>query len=301
MSSTCANPCLCCRIGFILTVKARKRHQPDRSTWRCVAHAGFGWNRAFDPALTMYDPEYDNDQTRSAVFRSHVAEMTDRLAGALPGDRAVHLVEIGCGQGTFLEELLARHRLRFVSLTGFDPAWRGTEARSEAGIRIHRQTFDHIGARVLLGEAEFVVARHTIEHILDPVHFLATIRSAISATAHSRLFLETPDIAWIVDQFQPEDLYYEHCSLFSRGAIELALRRLVSKPSPWKTSSLDSIFGWRPGLGMAPRAAHHGTITRVASLAFGSGANGSLLIGGPGSPGSRNTLRSGFGVHHRRA
>ena len=39
----------------------------------------------------------------------------------------------------------------------------------------------------------------------------------------ARLFLETPDIGWIFRNFQPQDLFYEHCSIFSPRAFEFAL------------------------------------------------------------------------------
>jgi hypothetical protein len=69
---------------------------------------------------------------------------------------------------------------------------------------------------------DIVVSRHVIEHVADPLAFLRAIRSTMK-TNEGRLFLETPDIEWIVKTFQPQDLFYEHCSIFSQDALRLAL------------------------------------------------------------------------------
>ena len=211
----------------------QNRVYPDRESARAAPtgrldmavcrYCGFGWNRAFDPALMVYDPAYDNDQMGSAVFRTHVAEMSQRLVAALPADRPVHLVEVGCGQGAFLDGLASGHSNRFLSLTGFDPAWRGDDRPNAAGTRIFRRYLDETTAASWSGGVEFVVARHTIEHIADPVRFLATIRATMAATPGARLFLETPDVDWIIRNFRPEDLFYEHCSLFSEASFNFAL------------------------------------------------------------------------------
>src|SRR5258705_572645 len=66
---------------------------------------GFAWNSTFDNDLMAYDPDYDNDQIGSHHYRDHLVGIMNRLVARLPSHRPLHLVEVGCGQGTFLSQL----------------------------------------------------------------------------------------------------------------------------------------------------------------------------------------------------
>jgi len=184
------------------------------------AGCGFAWNAAFDSSLNLYDPAYDNDQTQSQCFRIHNAAMVHKILKNLPQNHALHLLDVGCGQGDFLTQLAQSSRNRFASLTGFDPAWRGNTTNF---VQIHNRYFDATRASNLPNPIDAVVSRHTIEHVPDPLLFLRDIRTCMSPNPDARLFLETPDIEWILQNFQFQDLFYEHCSLFSKHAIEHAL------------------------------------------------------------------------------
>jgi SAM-dependent methyltransferase len=185
------------------------------------ADCGFAWNRAFRPDKVVYDQAYDNDQTGSPRFRVHLAAMIERVLACLPSGRRTHLLEVGCGQGAFLTEL-ARRKC-FASLTGFDPAWRGKEGLEMDPITIHRRYFGSNALDLVPHGPLFVVSRHTIGHVADPLSFLRVIRAILRTNDDERLFLETADIAWIIETFQPKDLFYEHCSIFSRDALRVAL------------------------------------------------------------------------------
>ncbi|MGY8679164.1 class I SAM-dependent methyltransferase [Bradyrhizobium sp. UFLA05-153] len=197
---------------------------------------GFAWNRAFDEGLIKYDPDYDNDQMQSVAFQSHMSSMADRVvAGMAP--KSASLVEIGCGQATFVE-MLAQRLSRQICLFGFDPSWRGDDGGGPFNATIYRRLFDAHAASVVPGGAEFIVARHTIEHIAGPLPFLRAIRSAIQNTPVARLFLETPDIDWIVSSLQVQDIFYEHCSIFSKCSISIALQR-----AGFEVVNIEGVFG----------------------------------------------------------
>jgi hypothetical protein len=197
---------------------------------------GFAWNQAFDESLMKYDPDYDNDQTQSGAFQSHMSSMADRVIASLT-DKAANLVEIGCGQAAFID-VLAPKLLDEISLFGFDPSWRGSDGDGPHGAKIFRQYFGPDTASLVPSGAEFIVARHTIEHISDPLAFLRAIRSVIVNTPGARLFLETPDIDWIVSNLQVQDIFYEHCSIFSRSSFAEALCR-----SGFDLVSIENVFG----------------------------------------------------------
>jgi hypothetical protein len=231
-------PCPICHFTSSILLDRRLRAPllqnrvwPDRASARaaptgeldfvlCPA-CGFAWNRAFSPDRMAYGREYNNDQAGSPRFRTHLAAMIEIMLTHVSNGNPAHLVEIGCGQGAFLAQL-ARTKY-FASLTGFDPAWRGVDGVETGGVTIHRCYFGPAALDLVPHNSSFFVSRHTIEHIADPLAFLRDIRACMGASDNGRLFLETPDIEWIIRTFQPHDLFYEHCSIFSRDGLQVAL------------------------------------------------------------------------------
>lgn len=239
-----------CKTSILLEQRSRapllqNRVWPDRVSARAApagelcfilcASCGFAWNRAFNPGQIIYDQNYNNDQTGSPRFRAHVAEMVARILTRVRPDGLAHLVEVGCGQGALLREFARRRS--FASLTGFDPAWRGKDGVELDGVTIHRRYFGPEALELVPHGPLMVVSRHTIEHVADPLSFLRAIRAAMKPGDGGRLFLETPDIEWVVETFQPQDLFYEHCSIFSRGALRVALAA-----AGFEALSVDRVF-----------------------------------------------------------
>jgi SAM-dependent methyltransferase len=190
---------------------------------RCRA-CRFVWNGAFRAELIEYDGDYENDQTYSAVFSNHFRERAQTVVAASPAGESVDFLEIGCGQGRFIEAVVTLAGDRLGSAEGFDPAWRGAEGKGPGGARIHKCYFDASTAHLMQRAPNLVVSRHTIEHVPDPVGFLTAIREALGTGARARVFIETPCVDWIFEQQAMQDLFYEHCSLFTAGSLALALR-----------------------------------------------------------------------------
>jgi SAM-dependent methyltransferase len=190
---------------------------------RCRA-CGFVWNGAFRPELIAYDGDYENDQTHSDVFARHFRERAQAVVAAAPAGGSVDFLEIGCGQGRFIEAVAAVAGARLGAAEGFDPAWRGAEGEGPCGARIHKCYFDASTAHLMQRAPNLVVSRHTIEHVPDPVSFLTAIREALGPASQARVFIETPCVDWIFQRQAMQDFFYEHCSLFTAGSLALALR-----------------------------------------------------------------------------
>ena len=187
-------------------------------------NCGFAWNRAFDSQLTMYDEAYDNDQTSSPAFQAHVQAIAAKVVASVPSSYLFDYLEIGCGQGGFIREiarLIPRGALR--SAQGFDPAWRGDNGTGPCGSHIYREYFQRSDQITSPNQPNIVVSRHTIEHVPDPMSFLGGIRRALGTSSRAQLFIETPCVDWIFAHQALQDLFYEHCSLFSTGALHHAL------------------------------------------------------------------------------
>ncbi len=189
---------------------------------RCQA-CGFVWNAAFSGDRLIYAPGYENRQSLSPAFDVYLQRRAAAACALIEGRTAAVIVEVGCGQGDFLDYLaMAAPAGAAGSLFGFDPAWRGEDGERDGGARVYRRLFDENEA--LNGApADLIVSRHVIEHIPDPMAFLATLRRC--SGPETRLAIETPDIAWIRRTGAFHDFFYEHCSLFSLPALDQALAR----------------------------------------------------------------------------
>jgi hypothetical protein len=162
---------------------------------------GLVFNRAFRPELVAYDADYQNEQGLSAAFSRHLdavlAVMQRHFEGA-------SLIEVGCGKGLFLERLLGAG----FDVTGLDPTYEGTNPR------VIREFFTpETGFR-----AEGLVLRHVLEHVPDPVAFLAGLREANGG--RGTIYIEVPCVDWIATHHAWFDIFYEHVNYFRRVDFE---------------------------------------------------------------------------------
>jgi SAM-dependent methyltransferase len=207
---------------FDSAADAKQTPTGDIDLVRCRS-CGFAWNRDFDQSAISYDPSYDNCQTHSAVFRGHVDTCARNVVASQIEKNQLHIVELGAGQGDFLKRLAAVGGARVASLTGFDPAWRGADGAVDSKISMYRRLFSAETSRLLPSLPDVVVSRHTIEHIAEPAAFLETIRQALDGREGVDVYIETPDISWIVQNQAIEDVFYEHCSIFDPESLDLAV------------------------------------------------------------------------------
>ena len=189
---------------------------------RCTA-CGFVWNDRFDPAALVYDTAYDNDQSFSPRFRRHLEEVAETVADRLAGVTDVDLLEVGCGQGRFLTVLARKLGGRWRSGLGYDPAWNGDLSALPRGAAVRGQCFGAGSLRPGDPAPDAAIIRHVIEHVPDPIMFLQSIRDALAKG--TPLFVETPNVDWILKQGAFFDFYHEHCSLFTPHSLRLALER----------------------------------------------------------------------------
>lgn len=206
----------------------------DRGSLRCTvcATCGFVFNAAFDPAKTQYDRRYDNNQTCSPQFAKYLDGHIQRLADDAELGAAA-IVEVGCGNGWFLEHLVAA--MPASRGFGFDPAYRGPQQSADGRIHYARRYYEAGDAAL---EADVVVCRHVIEHIADPVSLLVAVRAALSRSQRPRVFFETPCVRWILRNQVFWDFFYEHCSYFSGGSLSTAFSR-----AGFRVGHIDHVFG----------------------------------------------------------
>lgn len=156
---------------------------------------GLVYNAAFSPELMVYDGNYQNEQAASPFFQRHLEAVVSAIDRIMGKDG---LVEVGCGKGYFLEMLLAKG----FEVTGFDPTYEG------ANPRVKRQYFEP-GA---VGQANGLILRHVLEHIENPVSFLAQLKEANGG--NGKIYIEVPCFDWICEHKAWFDIYYEHANYF---------------------------------------------------------------------------------------
>lgn len=180
----------------------------------------FVFNAAFDGTLMSYGEHYENAQEHSPVFERHVDSLA-RLLVESRGLRGCHVVEVGCGQGSFLRRLVEFPGAGNTG-TGFDPSYSGPPETHGGRLQFRREFYGEGTAGV---RADAVVSRHVIEHVPQPLTMLRSVRAAMQDGLHAPVFFETPCIEWILRERAAWDLFYEHCSLFSPRSIAWAFSR----------------------------------------------------------------------------
>jgi 2-polyprenyl-3-methyl-5-hydroxy-6-metoxy-1,4-benzoquinol methylase len=196
---------------------ARSAPRGDIVLRTCI-RCGFICNSAFHSEVLAYDRGYENTQACSPFFAAYLDGLVHHLLTE-KGVRDCRIVEIGCGNGHFIRALVSAQGSANVGL-GFDPAYRGPEVLLDGRLRFVSQAFDAAAVR---NPADVAICRHVIEHVPDPVLFLRSVRTALGGSAPGRLFLETPDAAWILRNRVFWDFFYEHCSYFTAESLASAL------------------------------------------------------------------------------
>lgn len=179
---------------------------------------GFIFNRAFSAEVMSYDQTYENTQNYSAVFEEYVNGTIEYLTHQRNVVNS-QVIEVGCGKGAFLKKLVEQGHNTGI---GFDPSYVGP-LESLAGRLIFKREF--YSDRYAELPADFVVCRHVLEHIEDPVSMLASIHKAVQHSEKVLVFFETPDAEWILQNKVVWDFFYEHCSYFSSQSIVVAFER----------------------------------------------------------------------------
>ena len=181
---------------------------------------GFLYNMAFDPAATEYSQNYDETQTFSPTFNAFHRGLARRLIERF-GLRERDILEIGCGKGEFLVMLCEMGGNRGW---GFDPSYVPGRIDIPAGCQAEFVQ-DFYSAKYADYKADFFCCNMTLEHIAAPAAFLRTIHSAMSRSPEATVFFMLPDAECALRKGAFWDIYYEHCSYFTRASLEGLFKR----------------------------------------------------------------------------
>jgi len=155
------------------------------------------FNTGFDSSLISHDDAYctsvvDIDRVTQVPTLTYVRE---RVLSHLP--TKAHVVDIGCGQGEFVEAL----RMWGIHATGFDP--------------VLRRQAPYLHARYWVpGEApaDLYVMRCVLPHIPDPWSFLDEVARS---SPGSLVLIEFQRLEWILEEAIWYQVSHDHVNLFT--------------------------------------------------------------------------------------
>jgi SAM-dependent methyltransferase len=177
-------------------------------------------NLLFDHELLDYSSDCEEPQH----YSSHFNAFARRLAKRWVDDYDINektILEIGCGQGKFLEIFSGIGSSRGI---GIDPACDPARVRGKGDPSL-RFISDHFSSKYHELEADVVCCRHTLEHIADTGRFVQDLRSYIGDRRNTLVLFELPDTTRILKERAFWDIYYEHCSYFTAGSLARLFRR----------------------------------------------------------------------------
>lgn len=168
-------------------------------------------NRLFDTKKMIYDQNYDNEQSYSKVFEDHLEHVCDILSPYIRNNKKV--IEVGCGKGHFFRKLASRN----VDMVGCDPTYEGDDPR------IIKELFsEELGLK-----GDVIILRHVLEHIQNPVNFIKQIAAANGNKGI--IYIEVPDLNWIVKNQVYFDFFYEHVNYFRPSDFKLIFNKIYEQ------------------------------------------------------------------------
>lgn len=176
----------------------------------------FIFNSQFQPKLTEYKTGYESTQYFSKTFSREQDELANWLIDhfQLSGKS---VVEIGCGNGEFLQRLTD---LTSLNVLGFDPSHDPTRLPQGKSSTL-RVIKDFYGVNYSHCQADLYLCLMTLEHIPEVSKFLQVLRHNISqGNDNACIFFQVPNAERILRDIAVEDIYYEHCSYFTTISLE---------------------------------------------------------------------------------
>ncbi|WP_223163166.1 class I SAM-dependent methyltransferase [Roseivivax sediminis] len=207
---------------ILLDSEEEARNFPRRPLeLRFCDQCGLVFNSEFDLSMVDYASATEESQHFSGTFNRFALSLIDDIVenDDVAGAR---ILEIGCGKGDFLQALVEKTGGRGL---GIDPGFipERIKTAGDQDIEFRKEYFDPDKIELV---PDYVVCRHTLEHIPEVGYFMVDIARAMRGNSRAGIFFETPDVARVLDEGAFWDIYYEHCSYFTLGSHARLFRRM---------------------------------------------------------------------------
>lgn len=204
------------RVGIVSTSRAEALAAPKGDVQLALCRGcGYVGNALYDPRLVYFGPGYEASLHQSETYKQFVDELARRLASRFGGPRA-SVLEIGCGSGYFLEQLVASG---FASGLGIDPSAPTTPPPATSRVTFLAEPY---GERHTQMRANLVCTRHTL-------HVMQAPRGVVTAASHAvdapgAVYIEVPNARDIFSHDAVWRLMYEYASYFTEQSLANVLR-----------------------------------------------------------------------------
>lgn len=169
---------------------------------------GFIFNTSFNQKDTHYSFQYDNSQEHSQYFSRYLKRIAKWLTKKY-NLKNKKVVEIGCGKGYFLKLL---YELGVNNIKGFDPAYIDSDSLIDRLV-----VKEYFSPQNIRRKVDFIVCRHTLEHISDLKGFIFSITKCLNDKGI--MYFEFPSLEWIIKNKVFFDFFYEHCNYFTKNSV----------------------------------------------------------------------------------
>lgn len=191
---------------------------PERGSW--VTLAVYECERCGTAQLEHpYEEEYADDYQRNASFSpaalAFMRENVEALAAHLPPGRGARVLEVGCGDGSFLAMLAERY-----DAVGVEPSRAASQLAAARGLAVRNEYFD---PAAFGAEFDAVVLRFVLEHIFDVNPFVEGLARVVKPGGYCAL--EVPNYAVMAREGRFFDFYREHTFYFDAATLCALMRR----------------------------------------------------------------------------
>lgn len=181
---------------------------------------GFIFNQTFDASLQNYSEDCEETQGFSPTFAKFHRELAESVVDRFDLHHKT-VLEIGCGKGEFLALLCELGPNKGI---GFDPAFRPDRLAIPQNMefKVYQEFFPKVYD---LEPPDFVCCKMTLEHIPDVSNFISALRKSLGDKLNVPIFFQIPEARRVLGDIAFWDIYYEHCSYFTKGSLGRLFRR----------------------------------------------------------------------------
>ena len=196
---------------------------------------GHIFNHSFDYSKVPYQENPNRMFNDSAVWKQYIQDISQKIAALLPENPTV--VEIGCGDGSFLKTLKGHvGKGRFL---GFDP--NGSANSDEQDIEFYKSLFDP-DEHVKEFTPDIVICRHVVEHLTTPLELFQPLADNLrTLSKKSYLFIEVPCVDNAVASNRTSDYFYEHFSNFTKHSFTTFINNISNDKIEVETAYTDEV------------------------------------------------------------
>jgi SAM-dependent methyltransferase len=175
-------------------------------------------NLAYDPDKIQFT-EYSYSKYHSAMYRNHVDEVVGMLVDNFEL-RHKMLIDIGCGEGYFLDKLSIAADSRGV---GIDPSLTVTDEVPIGNERL-KLIKDFYTDKYSHYKGDLVSCRHVIDELAAPRDFLQSLKGALRPGEQAIVYLELPNARRTFEQRLIWNIGYAKRSWFTATSLGALLR-----------------------------------------------------------------------------